>query len=440
MPNIIEKAYAIEDAKILFVSLVDKAANQRSFLITKGADGTATFQTYGRILKSDTNVHCVTGIVYEPMTEDSQGNYMTAEEIEKAQRWFTKNANSIDLQHNFEKMESAAVVENWIAKADFEINGETVKEGTWLMTVEISDPGIFEAIEKGEITGFSMGGSGVYSDVDVDISDPEASVQKSGFSLFQKLAKAFAAPVKKGAVMENYKRTSIHDNFWNAYYALSDYLLDAYNPETQRWEIQTDEAVIRAALDDFNQIVTQLLTNQEPIVKTLNAAPVEKAGKAMSAENRTTLKSIHESLGAFLAKFEEEEEVELTKSELESIVAGAVQKAMSTTSQNAANTPQTAEGALNTAAGVQKDAGGCGAAEQGVTAEAIDKMVAAAVEKALKPQEEPLTMEEIQKCIDASVQKALEPVMKSAGVPTNLNDQSVQKSEPQAHFMDGFFI
>ena len=31
----IEKAYAITDAKISFVSLVDKAANKKQFLITK---------------------------------------------------------------------------------------------------------------------------------------------------------------------------------------------------------------------------------------------------------------------------------------------------------------------------------------------------------------------------------------------------------------------
>lgn len=129
MRNKVVKAYAMTDVKPIFVSLVDKAANQRQFLLTKSQDGSAIFQTYGRILKADSEAHYVTGIVYEPMEEDTQGNYMTAEEIEKAQRWFAKNANSIDLQHNFEKMESAAVVENWIAKCDCQINGQDVKEG-----------------------------------------------------------------------------------------------------------------------------------------------------------------------------------------------------------------------------------------------------------------------------------------------------------------------
>ena len=145
MPKI-AKAYAMSNVKPIFVSLVDKAANQRQFLITKSEDGTATFQTFGRILKADGEAHYVTVVVYEPMVEDSQGNFMTAEEIVKAQRWFAKNANSVDLQHNFENLESASVVENWIAKCDCQINGQDVKEGTWLMTVEVSDPAIYAAI------------------------------------------------------------------------------------------------------------------------------------------------------------------------------------------------------------------------------------------------------------------------------------------------------
>lgn len=87
----IEKAYEITDAKISFVSLVDRAANLRPFLITKAEDGTASFTSGGRIIRKNRENHYVTGIVYEPMTEDSQGNYMTEEEIVKAAIWYAKN-------------------------------------------------------------------------------------------------------------------------------------------------------------------------------------------------------------------------------------------------------------------------------------------------------------------------------------------------------------
>ena len=77
MADKIAKSYEISDAKIVFVSLVDKAANKREFLITKSEGGKAEFRTYGRILKADIEKHFVTGVVYEPMVEDTDGNYMT---------------------------------------------------------------------------------------------------------------------------------------------------------------------------------------------------------------------------------------------------------------------------------------------------------------------------------------------------------------------------
>lgn len=87
----IEKAYAITDAKISFVSLVDKAANKKQFLITKAEHGSASFASYGRIVNADADSHYITGIVYEPLTEDAHGNYMTEQEITKAAYWFAKN-------------------------------------------------------------------------------------------------------------------------------------------------------------------------------------------------------------------------------------------------------------------------------------------------------------------------------------------------------------
>ena len=145
----VKKAYEITDAKIQFVSLVDKAANLKRFLITKAQDGQASFSTYGRIIAKDADHHFVTGVVYEPMAEDAHGNYMTEEEITKAAYYFAKSGAKVDLQHSFEPLTGAEVVESWIAKADFSIDGTPVTKGTWLMTVELSDDSLWAAIEKG---------------------------------------------------------------------------------------------------------------------------------------------------------------------------------------------------------------------------------------------------------------------------------------------------
>lgn len=431
MSKTIEKAYAISDAKISFVSLVDKAANKKKFLITKAEAGSASFASYGRIVNADAESHYITGIVYEPMTEDAHGNYMTEEEITKAAYWFAKNGNQLDLQHSFEPLEDAAVVESYVAKCDMEINGQSIKKGTWLMTVEVNDPDVFEAIKKGEITGFSMGGVGKYSSEDVALDDvaktaiPTTPADREKRGLFKRLAAALGFEVvEKGEMADRYAADMKYSGFWNAFYTLED-VLYRYNWQTDRYEFEDNENLITEALTEFNAIVTDLLTGGQPVAKALASGSVFKAGKAMSNANKETLTSIYDSLGAFLEKFnDEQEETDVTKKEITDAIAEGVAKALAPAQQ-----PEAVEKA---------------AENTPITAEAIEKMVDAAVKKALAPaedDEEPVTAENIQKMIEAAVEKAVAPVRKAAGVPSNLNDDEddgedgVEKAAP--HYLAG---
>lgn len=428
MPNKVAKAYAINDAKIMFVSLVGKAANKHQFLITKSEDGKADFQTYGRILKADAGSHFVTGIVYEPMVEDTDGNYMTEEEITKAAHWFAKNGNKVDLQHSFEPLDGAVVVESSVTKCDMELEGQTIKKGTWLMTVEIQDEDIFQAIEKGEITGFSMGGSGVYSEIDVDITDPENPIEKGkAKGIFKQFAKLFGFDVvEKGKVKDTFKRTSVRDNFWNAYYALSECLLDVYNPETERWEFQHDEGAIREALEDFNEIITELLVSDNGIFKS---ASIEKAGKAMSSKNKETLRGIYDNLGAFLSNFnDEEEESDVTKQEVEQIVADAIAKAMKPAE------PTPAEPApIGTVKKEEKPV-----EQKEDIGTLIEKAVGAAVAKALGQEEEPEEEPTMEELIEKAVADAMKPYLEQAGVSKQINGEGIKKSEDEEeHYLHG---
>lgn len=431
MPNI-AKAYAITDAKISFVSLVDKAANKKQFLITKSEDGAANFATFGRILKADADSHFVTGIVYEPMVEDTQGNYMTEEEITKAAYWFAKNSNQVDLQHCFKKCDGAAVVESYIAKCDMEIEGEAIKKGTWLMTMEITDADVWDSIKKGDITGFSMGGVGVYSDEDVTLPVEKQDEPKG---LFRRLAKAMGFEVvEKGAVKNKFQRRVKSDNFYSAWGALRD-TLEAYHYDESTnewtWGYTSDEDTIRDALEDFNDIVTQLLTSDGSIVKSLEKAakeapaPVMKAGKSLSSKNLSALKGIYDTLGSFLADFDEgesaatnnvqKEEIDMTREEVTKLVGEEVAKAIEpVTKQLEAINKSGSEPAGNMEPA---------APSQEMTAEAVAKMVGEEVAKAMEP-----------------VTKALEPLMKSRALPGNLNDSNgtVQKNE-EPHYMKGMF-
>lgn len=438
MPQKIAKSYAISDAKITFVSLVDKAANKHEFLITKAADGQADFQSFGRIIKSDTESHYVTGIVYEPMVEDTDGNYMTEEEITKAAHWFMKNSGEADVQHCFQKADGVEVVESYVAKCGMEIEGQTIQKGTWLMTMEVTDADIWDSIEKGAITGFSMGGKGSYSTVDVDISDPnkpvvtKADTQKKG--ILKQLAKLFGmdvvekGSVTKGAVRDSYNKRIVSDNFWTAYYTLSDYLLDQYNPATGRWEQVHDETVIREALEDFNEIIINLLADSDGVFKS-----IEKAGKSLSTKNKETLQGIHDSLGEFLSKFEEQEEDDVTKQEIQEIVKSAVQEAMTTitTAQNV-TAVDPIQKAVAPAAEPQK--------EEPITKADIQKMIDAAIRKATG-EEEPEEDEEpdIEGMVNKAVGEALAKFI-TGGNTTNLNGagSEVHKSDESEHYLHGF--
>jgi len=457
----LRKAYEITEAKIQFVSLVDKAANLRTFLLKKADDGKATFTTCGRIVKADPESHHVTGIVYEPMAEDSQGNYMTEDEITKVAYWFAKNSNQVDIQHSFKPFKDGAVVESWIAKADFAIGEEQVKKGTWLMTVEVNNPKVWESIEKGDITGFSMGDVGTYSEEDVDLD----TVTKQDSTEKRELLKQFAKflgldVVEKGAVAELYEERSKSARFWEAFYALEDTLSrwDCYSGKTV---YETDGDKIRECLEDFGKIITDLLTTEGNIAKSLaEARPVEKAGKKMSGKNKETLAGIYESLGAFLKKFDDpepddetkekakeedegtgkpddetkpdkdKEDKEVNKTEVQKIVDEAIAKTLNPQGQN---TPQTG---TTPATSVAKTEGGEPAGAT-ITPETVAKMVSEAIEKATTPNQEPVTVEQVQEMITASVAKAIDPLLKSKGIPSNLGTGTGTVEKQEQHYLHG---
>ena len=427
MKGVVKKAFEITDAKIGFVSLVDKAANKKEFLITKADDGTANFSTTGRVLKCDSNTHHITGIVYEPMVVDAHENYMTEEEITKAAYGFAKNGNKVDLQHNFESVEGVSVVETWVTKADCVIEGNDVKRGTWVMTVEVENDDIWTAVEKGELTGFSMGGVGKYSEVDVDISEVEKS---EGKGFFKALAKAFGFDlVEKGAVSEKFAQAAKSSLFWDAWYALEG-VLSRYNYYTDRREFETNEETIREALEDFSNIMIDILAEKE-IAKALlpEEGAIEKAGKKLSSKNREALQNAYDSIGKLLADTEEKEDEDMNKDEIQKMIDDSIAKM------------------LNPDGGNEPKSEGTPTGEGAITKEMIAQMAADAVKKALNPdggnEPEPaggaLTMEDVSKIVAEEVQKAMEPVLKAHGMPQSMGSGSVAKSEDTGHYMDGVF-
>lgn len=106
--------------------------------------------------KFDAAKQIVYGIVYSPMIADSQGDWASAESIEKMAHDFNaKNrAHAIDIEHNLHPS-GAAVVESFIARK----GDPDYPEGAWAMGIRTPDD-IWELVKAKKINGLSMYGKG----------------------------------------------------------------------------------------------------------------------------------------------------------------------------------------------------------------------------------------------------------------------------------------
>ncbi|MGG4085231.1 XkdF-like putative serine protease domain-containing protein [Bacillus velezensis] len=305
------------NAKITHVSYVDKAANQKQFFFMK-SEKQPDFQKEVKVLAKEANEQkLVYGIVYEPDTVDAHGDFMTAAEIEKAAHGFLKDAREIDKQHDFQGG-VGEVVESYVAPADFEMNGETIKKGSWVLVTKASEA-VWDEIKKGEITGYSMAGIADIAKQEKPVS-PEDNNEKGLFNLVKNF---FNANVAKGAVRDKYDEGRQRREFWAAQ--------DALNSALFKWdypgEMENDPAKIKEALQDFVDIAQDVLISDD-ILKAIGPKPEElqKAGRKFSAANVQELKNIQDSIGNLLSQAEvKEEEEEMTSEDVTKSIAEALE-------------------------------------------------------------------------------------------------------------------
>lgn len=101
----------------------------------------------------------VYGVVLTPGVVDSQGDVASPEEIQKTAHRFLTEYREHDVQHA-EAPADVETVESFIAPSDMEIAGQPVLKGAWVMVTHVKDPAVWEMVRKGEITGYSIGGTG----------------------------------------------------------------------------------------------------------------------------------------------------------------------------------------------------------------------------------------------------------------------------------------
>jgi len=108
-----------------------------------------------RVLKTFTSgeFHYVFGEVYAPDIVDTDGESMSAEDIQKMAHDFIAKGlvNAVDTDHNREPS-GAQVVESFIARKD----DPDFREGAWVLGVRMTDGPLWERVQSGDINSFSV--------------------------------------------------------------------------------------------------------------------------------------------------------------------------------------------------------------------------------------------------------------------------------------------
>ncbi|MEC0731297.1 XkdF-like putative serine protease domain-containing protein [Bacillus spizizenii] len=313
------------NAKITHVSYVDKAANQKQFFIVK-SEKQPDFQKEVRILAKEADEQkLVYGIVYEPDTVDAHGDFMTAAEIEKAAHGFLKDARQIDKQHDFQGG-VGEVVESYVAPADFEMNGETIKKGSWVLVTKASEE-VWEQIKKGEITGYSMAGTAetIEKQEEKPISQ-EKTDEKGLFNLLKnffvgKQQQSFEEPITKAG--RKFSASNLQE-IKNAHTALGN-LLSQVETEEEEKEMTSEEVTksIQAALEPIEKRLADLEKEEDPKKKDK-----EKTEEEVEKEGEMLKKAISEAVQPLVDRIEAIEKSRGTSKQTEESGSEQVQKSI----------------------------------------------------------------------------------------------------------------
>ncbi|MCP4676632.1 MAG: hypothetical protein GY854_14185, partial [Deltaproteobacteria bacterium] len=103
----------------------------------------------------------VLGVVLEPEIVDAQNEIYSKEEIRRVAHQFLEEFGGLGLQHSFRINNLVKILESYLTPAGFTIAKKEIPEGTWLLAVRILDDELWDQVVKGELTGFSVGGSAI---------------------------------------------------------------------------------------------------------------------------------------------------------------------------------------------------------------------------------------------------------------------------------------
>ncbi|WP_368905022.1 XkdF-like putative serine protease domain-containing protein [Bacillus wiedmannii] len=326
----------LKNLQVSHVSYVNAGANKREFFLTK-SDEKPNFEKEVRVIKSkDEEKRLVYGIVYEPGVLDSHNDFADESTIEKAAHEFMLKYRQIDKDHDFQAG-VGEVVESYIAPADMEVNGETIKKGTWILVTKATEE-VWEAIQKGDYKGYSLAGIAETEVIEEEVTKTEEKQMKSFFQL----VKGFFSGenVQKGEVRDKFNQNKHRRDVNASFSALEDTFYQSL------WNAPTADAIdldrIEAAALEFVEIINEL-KDTEAVVKAWEEKPVvslaeevEKAAKKISVPNMGDIDAAIESLTNLKTRVtpsmegaeSEGNNMEFNQEQLEKTLTSAVEKAV----------------------------------------------------------------------------------------------------------------
>lgn len=295
-------ARELKEVVATHVSIVKRAANGKKFLLTKSDDGKEMLEIdVNRIIvNKDSEEQIVTGIVYSPDEVDLQGDFMTAETIEKMAYSFMENYQNIDKNHNYIAGEGS-ICESYIAPADLEIGGVEVKKGAWVLSTRVTDE-VWALVKSGEFTGFSIGGYCTsVAEVDKGIKDKLYELAKGLFG--------------KETVQKDFNEeftNRLNNDFWNVFYVFEDAISNDYWKTDDSQELKAK--ILKSIMQMYEHIsgmsfetINKEANVPEDLQKELTALNKSVEDSVATLDNKIT--ELAKQMEAFTKMFEHQAKV-----------------------------------------------------------------------------------------------------------------------------------
>lgn len=113
----------------------------------------------------DEELKQATFLVLSPDEVDLHGDVYDADEVRKACHNFQVHCRKANLFHMAET-DMAAIVESYIAPADFYLGEQFIKKGSWLQVWQVEDEELWGLVKSGDINGVSIGCSANYEELE----------------------------------------------------------------------------------------------------------------------------------------------------------------------------------------------------------------------------------------------------------------------------------